>query len=173
MRISALRCVHVLAASLMFTVAVAQQAPVPRLVSQEEIEQGLPVDGSRWLTFGGDYSNQRHSPLTQITPANVDRLVPQWTFQTGVAEKFETTPLLRDNVLYVTGPLNTAWALDARSGRPFWEYRRELPENLTACCGLVNRGFAMLGDNLDRMGRRDGPWPGKPDDVVVVTYRMR
>ena len=104
MRITALRCVYVLAASLTVAVATAQQAPVPRLVSQEEIEQGLPVDGSRWLTFGGDYSNQRHSPLTQITPANVDRLVPQWTFQTGVVEKFETTPLLRDNVLYVTGP---------------------------------------------------------------------
>ena len=148
MRISVSRLLYALLASLAVVVAMAQQAPVPRLVSQEEIEQGLPVDGSRWLTFGGDYSNQRHSPLTQITPANVDRLVPQWTFQTGELEKFETTPLLRDNVLYVTGPLNTAWALDARTGRPFWEYRRELPENLTACCGLVNRGFAMLGDRL-------------------------
>ncbi|NNC63863.1 MAG: PQQ-dependent dehydrogenase, methanol/ethanol family, partial [Gammaproteobacteria bacterium] len=148
MRVSVYRLFCVLAASLTAFAAFAQQAPVPRLVSQEEIEQGLPVDGSRWLTFGGDYSNQRHSPLTQITPANVDRLVPQWTFQTGELEKFETTPLLRDNVLYVTGPLNTAWALDARTGRPFWEYRRELPENLTACCGLVNRGFAMLGDKL-------------------------
>jgi alcohol dehydrogenase (cytochrome c) len=148
MHVSVSRFIYMLAALLTAAVALAQQAPVPRLVSQEEIEQGLPVDGSRWLTFGGDYSNQRHSPLTQITPANVDRLVPQWTFQTGELEKFETTPLLRDNVLYVTGPLNTAWALDARTGRPFWEYRRELPENLTACCGLVNRGFAMLGDKL-------------------------
>ncbi|MDH3508851.1 MAG: PQQ-binding-like beta-propeller repeat protein, partial [Gammaproteobacteria bacterium] len=148
MRAPVFRLFFFLAALLTAAAAVAQQAPVPRLVSQEEIEQGLPVDGSRWLTFGGDYYNQRHSPLTQITPENVDRLVPQWTFQTGEIEKFETTPLLRDNVLYVTGPLSTAWALDARTGRPFWEYRRELPENLTACCGLVNRGFAMLGDKL-------------------------
>jgi alcohol dehydrogenase (cytochrome c) len=48
----------------------------------------------------------------------------------------------------VTGPLNVAWAIDARTGRQIWRYRRELPENLTACCGLVNRGFAMLGDKL-------------------------
>ena len=148
MRVRQNRLVWLPAVALTAATAMAQQAPIPRLVSQEEIEQGLPVDGSRWLTFGGDYANQRHSRLTQITPANVDRLVPQWTFQTGEVEKFETTPLLRDNVLYVTGPLNTAWALDARTGRPFWEYRRELPENLTACCGLVNRGFAMLGDRL-------------------------
>ena len=109
---------------------------------------GLPADGSRWLTFGGNYANQRHSPLTQITPDNVNRLVPQWTFQTGTLGNFETTSLLRDNVLYVTGPQNVAWAIDARTGRQIWRYRRELPPNLTACCGLVNRGFGVLGDKL-------------------------
>ena len=41
-----------------------------------------------------------------------------------------------------------AWAIDARTGRQIWRYRRELPTNLTACCGLVNRGFAILGDKL-------------------------
>ena len=74
--------------------------------------------------------------------------MPQWTFQTGTLGNFETTPLLRDNILYVTGPQNVAWALDARTGRQIWRYRRELPSDLTACCGLVNRGFAMLGDKL-------------------------
>ena len=125
----------------------AQQAP-PALVTEQEVLAGLPPDGSRWLTFGGSPTNQRHSPLTQITPENVNRLVPQWTFQTGALGQFETTPLFRDNVLYVTGPSNLAWALDARTGREIWRYRRELPSNLTACCGLVNRGFAMLGDKL-------------------------
>ena len=74
--------------------------------------------------------------------------MPQWTFQTGDLGEFETTPLLRDNVLYVTGPNNLAWAIDARTGRQIWRYRRELPSGLTACCGLVNRGFGMLGDKL-------------------------
>ena len=129
------------------SVLIAQQAPPP-LVSPQEILEGLPADGSKWLTFGGNYANHRHSPLTQITPANVNKLVPKWTFQTGVIGNFETTSLIRDNVLYVTGPLNVAWAIDARTGRQIWRYRRELPENLTACCGLVNRGFAMLGDKL-------------------------
>ncbi len=125
----------------------AQQTPPP-LVTAQEILDGLTPDGSRWLTFGGNYSNQRHSPLTQITPANVNRLVPQWTFQTGTLGNLETTTLVRDNVLYVTGPQNVAWALDARTGRQIWRYRRELPPNLTACCGLVNRGFGVLGDKL-------------------------
>jgi len=126
---------------------MAQQEPPP-LVTAKELVDGLPAAGSRWLTFGGDYGNQRHSPLTQITPENVESLVSQWTFQTGVLGRFETTSLLRDNVLYVTGPQNIAWAIDARSGRQIWRYRRELLPDLTACCGLVNRGFAMLGDKL-------------------------
>src|SRR6266705_466751 len=125
----------------------AQQTP-PALVTAQEILGGLTPDGSRWLTFGGNYSNQRHSPLTQITPANVDRLLPRWTFQTGTLGNFETTSLFRDNILYVTGPQNVAWALDARTGRQIWRYRRELQPNLTACCGLVNRGFGVLGDKL-------------------------
>ncbi len=139
----------VAALSIVVGSLVAQEAP-PRLVSPQELLAGLPVDGSRWLTFGGSYTNQRHSPLTQITPENVGRLAPQWVFQTDTAGRFETTPLLRDNVLYVTGPLNVAWAIDARSGREIWRYRRELPDtgSLTACCGLVNKGFGVLGDRL-------------------------
>src|SRR5688572_29637944 len=128
-------------------VLMAQSPPRPN-VTVQEILDGLPADGSRWLTFGGDYANQRHSPLTELSRDNVARLAPRWTFQTATLGNFETTPLLRDNVLYVTGPQNVAWAIDARTGRQIWRYRRELPSNLTACCGLVNRGFAVLGDKL-------------------------
>ena len=146
-----MRIVHTVAVTSLLAVAtavaMAQQAPPP-LVTLQEISQGLTADGSRWLTFGGDYANHRHSPLTQITADNINRLVPLWTFQTATLGNFETTSLLRDNVLYVTGPQNVAWAIDARTGRQIWRYRRELPPNLTACCGLVNRGFGMLGDKL-------------------------
>jgi alcohol dehydrogenase (cytochrome c) len=138
----------VLGAIATMTLTAQQAAPPPALVTNQEILAGLPADGSKWLTFGGNYSNHRYSPLTQINPENVMKLQPQWTFQTGTLGNFETTSLIRDNVLYVTGPQNVAWAIDARTGRQIWRYRRELPPNLTACCGLVNRGFAMLGDKL-------------------------
>jgi alcohol dehydrogenase (cytochrome c) len=135
-------------AALAVTLA-AQNAPPPLVVAQDLLA-GLPADGSRWLMFGGGYNNHRHSPLTQITPENVNKLVPQWVFQTDTAGRFETTPIVRDNVLYVTGPLNLAWAVDARTGREIWRYKRELPPtgSLTACCGLVNKGFGVLGDRL-------------------------
>jgi alcohol dehydrogenase (cytochrome c) len=48
----------------------------------------------------------------------------------------------------MTGPNNTAWAIDARTGRQIWSYRRNLPDRLVVCCGWVNRGFGVLGERL-------------------------
>ncbi len=122
-------------------------AIAPSAITNRDLLDGLK-DPTRWLTYSGTYNGQRHSPLTQITPENVDRLAAQWTFQTGQLGSFQTTPLVLDGVLYVTGFNNNAWAIDARSGRAIWRYRRNLPEDLKLCCGAVNRGFAVLGDRL-------------------------
>jgi alcohol dehydrogenase (cytochrome c) len=125
---------------------VAQQSGAPEVTSADLLA-GLK-DPTRWLTYSGDYSGHRHSPLTQITPANVGRLTAQWTFQTGVLGSFQATPVVIDGVIYITGFNNTAWAIDARSGRQIWRYRRTLPDDLHNCCGPVNRGFGVLGDRL-------------------------
>ena len=124
--------------------------PLPG-VAYSDILAGLK-DPGRWLTYSGDYSGQRHSPLKQITPQNVGGLKHQWTFQTGTTTRgrgFEATPLLYDGVLYVSGSNNFAWALDARTGRPFWSFRRDLPPDLTyGAQAPVNRGFAILDHRL-------------------------
>jgi len=162
--------------------AQSPSAPTaPSGVTAADIRAGL-ADPTRWLTFSGDYTGQRHSPLTQITPRNVSSLSPQWTFQTGSYARgrgFETTPLAVDGVLYVTGSNNYAWAVDARTGRPFWEYRRTLPNNLTyGALAPVNRGFAILGDllymttldaHLLALDRRTG---GVVWDVRLADYRQ-
>jgi alcohol dehydrogenase (cytochrome c) len=120
-------------------------------ITSQDLLNGLK-NPSSWLTYSGDYSGQRHSPLKQITPENAHRLSAQWTFQTETMARgrgFEATPLIIDGVLYATGPNDFAWALDARTGRPFWRYRRDLPNNLTYGASVpVNRGFAVLADRL-------------------------
>jgi alcohol dehydrogenase (cytochrome c) len=128
-------------------------APPPKLplVTALDLRDGLKNPG-RWLTYSGDYSGKRHSPLTQITPANVSRLSSQWTFQAEgmpVARGFEGTPLMMDGVLYITGNNNYAWAIDARSGRQIWRYRRLLPPALTyGGVNPSNRGFAAFADKV-------------------------
>jgi alcohol dehydrogenase (cytochrome c) len=155
--------------------------PVLPLVTTQDLLDGLKHPG-RWLTYSGDYSGKRHSPLKQITVDNVSRLAAQWTWQAegmAIGRGFESTPLVMDGVLYITGNNNMAWAIDARSGRQIWRYRRPLPPGLTYGAGNPsNRGFAALGDRLF-MGTLDGHllafdrntgrvvW-----DVVVEDYKL-
>jgi len=98
-----------------------------------------------WLTYSGNYAGWRYSTLEQIKVSNIAKLQAQWVFQSGVQGLFETTPLVVDGVLYGTGPEDVAFAVDARTGKAIWRYRRSFPEKMTVCCGHVNRGFAILG----------------------------
>jgi alcohol dehydrogenase (cytochrome c) len=138
-------------ALLLTAAALVAQQPPSGDVTYKDLLSGLS-NPSRWLTYSGDYSGRRHSPLKQITPENVSRLAAQWTFQADqmpAGRGFETTPLIVDGTLYITGNNNIAWAVDSRTGRVLWRYRRELPTGLTYGGGnIVNRGFAALGDRL-------------------------
>jgi len=133
-------------------IALTAMAAISTVSAQQDITTKELLDGlanpSRWLTHSGDYAGHRFSPLKEITPANASQLAARWTFQTGVANKFEATPIVIDGMLYFTGALNHAWAIDGRSGKQLWHYQRTLPQGLKVCCGLVNRGFAVFGDRL-------------------------
>ncbi len=119
-------------------------------IRSSDLVAGLSNAG-HWLTFSGDYSGQRHSPLSQITPGNVANLKERWVFDSTLpvaGRGTESTPLFFGGRLYVTGQAGHAWALDARTGQPVWTYRREYPSGMVNCCGAINRGFGVLGDTL-------------------------
>jgi alcohol dehydrogenase (cytochrome c) len=101
-----------------------------------------------WLTYSGDYSSHRYSLLQQITPANVKNLELKWVFQAQSLQKFESTPLVVDGVMYVTQAPDDVVALDPKSGRAFWVYHYTPSQAAKPCCGRVNRGVAVLGDTL-------------------------
>jgi len=101
-----------------------------------------------WLTYSGNYSSTRYSPLDRITPQNVRNLKLQWVYQSPVAGNWQTTPLVVDGVMYLTQRLNDVVALDAITGRAFWAYRYTPAADRIVCCGANNRGVAILGDTL-------------------------
>ncbi len=105
-------------------------------------------DNESWLMYGRNYSAWRYSPLDEINAGNVEQIALAWIFQSQVSGKFQTTPLVRDGVMYVTGPSNHAWALDLKTGRELWHYSEPVPDDLIVCCGKPNRGFAIHGDRL-------------------------
>src|SRR5262249_37601281 len=84
----------------------------------------LNPDPRNWLTYSGNYQSHRYSALKEITPANAGRLELKWTLQTKIQEKFETTPLVVDGIMYITVTPNDVYALDAATGVKLWEYRR-------------------------------------------------
>jgi len=74
-----------------------------------------------WPSYHGDYTGQRHSKLTQITPQNVKNLTLGWAFQTERNATIKSSPILVDGILYFTIPDNV-WAVDARTGQQIWHY---------------------------------------------------
>jgi len=129
--------------SLIFAAAAA----ITAAITSDKLRQAQS-DPNTWLSYGKNYYGWRYSPLAEITPANVAQLVPKWMYQTGVSGKNETTPLIFDRIMFITGPSNNAWALDLLTGNKLWSYAQRPPQGLHVCCGPVNRGFAALGEKL-------------------------
>ena len=98
-----------------------------------------PADS--WPTYHGDYTGQRHSTLTQITPDNVHQMTLAWAFQSGQTQQIKATPILVNGVIYVTAPDNV-WAIDARSGRQLWRYTYPTNEGFH----IGQRGVAVYKD---------------------------
>jgi len=101
-----------------------------------------------WLTYGGTYTSQRHSLLTQITPGNVAQLEQKWMLQDQVFGAWQSNPLVVDGVMYVTERPNDVMAVDAKTGRMYWLYRYTPAPESKVCCGANNRGVGILGDTL-------------------------
>ncbi|MGJ4898776.1 MULTISPECIES: pyrroloquinoline quinone-dependent dehydrogenase [unclassified Bradyrhizobium] len=106
-----------------------------------------------WQHWGGDAGGTRFSPLAQITPSNVDRLVPAWDYHTGdlqsrppaaaLRTKFEATPILVEDSLVFCTPFNEVVALDPGTGVQRWRFDPKVgdgrrPANRYACRGVAH-----------------------------------
>src|SRR5712692_1509514 len=121
---------------LFSSVALVAQVDVP----YERIRDAGKEPGN-WLTYSRDYSGQRYSPLDQINTGNVGKLRVAWVHQVNELDGFETSPIVVDGTMFITEPPNIVAALDARTGRTLWSYRKEIPKDLRLCCGKVNRAW--------------------------------
>ena len=103
-----------------------------------------------WPLHGEDTFEQRQSPLMQINPDNVQELGLAWSFDTGTRRGLEASPIVIDGALYTTGSWSKVYALDAVTGAEIWSFDPNVPKawGANACCDVVNRGVAVLGDRL-------------------------
>jgi alcohol dehydrogenase (cytochrome c) len=125
-----------------------QLPPLNVRVSSEQIRRAGDSPGE-WLTYSGSLSGWRYSSLSEITAANVSQLRVRWVHQSGTSEpKFESTPLVVGNTIFVTEPPATVLALDKKTGKEVWKYQRPISGDMPLCCGVQNRGLAILGNSL-------------------------
>src|SRR6266849_395706 len=146
---------HILAAVALLVIAAVSLGGV-RL--QPDPRRRMPEQD--WPVYGGDQAGTKYSPLTDITRDNVARLAPAWEWTTrekALADfgtrpgAFEVTPLMIENVLYLSTPYNRVVALDAETGAELWAfdpkaYEDGQPPNGT---GFVHRGVAAWRDSAD------------------------
>ena len=132
---------------VLFTLIVSLSYHLQAQVTNDRILNAAS-EPQNWLTYGGTYTSQRYSALTQITPANVGQLEAKWMLQDQVFGAWQSNPLVVDGVMYVTERPNDVMAVDAKTGRVYWLYRYTPAPESKVCCGANNRGVAILGNTL-------------------------
>jgi len=100
--------------------------------------------------YGGDYHSQRYSRLTQINRETVHSLKPAWIYQPNRPQQpFESSPVVVNGIMYVTEPLSTVTALDARLGTKIWSWSAKLTDRIyTIGVHRSNRGVAVFGNTV-------------------------
>ncbi len=135
--------------------APAPPPPPPPLPMPEILQAYRPVtadrllkpDDGEWLMVRRTYDGWGYSPLDQITTANVARLQPAWVFATGAINGHEAPPLVNNGVMFVSTPGNQVIAVEAKTGRFLWRYRRPIPEDAIVM-HPINRGVALYADKV-------------------------
>jgi alcohol dehydrogenase (cytochrome c) len=150
------RSITLIAASLAVAIPVILSAQAPQTGAAAAPSSGagtsmgldpstlLKPPADSWPTYHGDYTGQRHSKLTQITPDNVHQLTLAWAWQSGQGGSIKSTPILVNGVLYITAPDNI-WAIDARTARQIWRYTYP---NTNQGFHIGHRGAAVYKDTV-------------------------
>src|SRR5215831_1588821 len=79
-----------------------------------------------WPNPGNDPGGMKYSTLKQITPANVNKLVRAWTYDTGDTgggfRGWQVTPLVINGVMYFSTMGGKLVALNAETGAELWKF---------------------------------------------------
>jgi quinohemoprotein ethanol dehydrogenase len=104
--------------------------------------------GGDWRGYGRTFSEQRFSPLEQISDANVKDLKLDWYMDLPGMNALAGTPLVVDGVMYFSGTHSVVIAADAKTGEQLWRYDPEVLKTLQNNKAMrhswgTNRGVAF------------------------------
>jgi alcohol dehydrogenase (cytochrome c) len=136
------------AVAVLLGTGITAQQDAPRSFTPVTDAMLQDPDPADWLMWRRTLDTWGYSPLDQVNRDNVGALTLVWGREMAPGLQ-EGTPLVHDGVLYMPNPLDVIQAMDAVSGDLLWEYRRELPDDLTDYFPVpaINRNLAIY-DNL-------------------------
>ncbi len=123
-------------------------------VAAQQARDGAMVE---WPVVGADQAASKYSPLTDINVSNVEDLEIVWTWEPNESPNqefrtrpgsFEATPLMIDNVLYISTMYTRVVALDAETGAQLWAFDPEAYRTGPRGAGpggFKHRGVAVWG----------------------------
>jgi alcohol dehydrogenase (cytochrome c) len=132
----------------------ASSAPTPRgLTVTGEVKDFRPVTDEMlrnpppgdWLMMRWNYQAWSHSPLAEITAANVKDLRLAWVWAMNETGANQPTPLVHDGIMYLANTMNVVQALDAATGDLIWE-NHVGPATIVGFGSM--RNMAIAGDKL-------------------------
>ena len=119
--------------------------------------QDRPRDMVEWRYVGAEQAHTKYSPLDDINVSNVSGLEVAWTWEPNEMPNqefgtrpgsFEATPLMIDDVVYVSTMYTRVVALDADSGNELWAFDPEAYRTGPRGAGpggFKHRGVAQWG----------------------------
>lgn len=131
-----------------------------------------------WSAYGRSWRGDRWSPINQITPANVGKLVKAWEFHTGDLKRpsdpseftYEVTPIKVGKLVYLCSPHDIVFALDAESGQEVWRYNPDIRAS-KQMQHLTCRGVSYY--SASQAGGERSPGGDCPDRVILGTNDAR
>jgi quinohemoprotein ethanol dehydrogenase len=160
-------------ATLAFVSVARAQTSAQRAAIKSHVAP--PTDS--WPTNGGNWYNQRYSPLTAINRDNVATLKGAWRARldgSGVGPRYSNSaqPIVANGVVYVATGANDVFAIGVESGRVLWSYQANLPEVGTVCCSWTNRGVAVGGGKVFQ-GQLDGKIVALDEKTGAVVWSIQ
>ena len=106
-----------------------------------------------WPAFGRTVDNNRYSPLTEITPANVDRLGRVYSLDflrldPDTRRGQQSYPLAINGTIYMTTNDANVFAIDGASGKILWQRKPRNSAVFKNFGTVANRGLAYCGGKL-------------------------
>src|SRR6185437_5175297 len=92
----------------------------PALISGRSVqEQG----GNDWTRSQGNAENTRYSPLTEITPHNVNRLKVAWIYHSNDGKaNIQCNPIVVHGIMYAPTAGKALVAVNAETGKEIWRF---------------------------------------------------